>query len=220
MSLKNHLRVCLGTLKQRFMSLSGHILLDCYLEECTHYTNAAQFAHHVFRYLERHWIKRERDEGKTSIYDIYILYLVLWHDELFKEISHLLVDAVSELVEKHRKGENMEIGTGKALIEYIVSLRPDGRDLSIPIRDVYGNFLETPLRITIEASDDSLPAFLYNRPVTEYVHVSKSACTEMEERLITLVLHSGFKQPLTDGGHAPGMVKLVPDNLTVIEVGK
>jgi cullin 1 len=197
------------------------ILLDRYLDECAYYTNTARIMDHIFRYLNRHWVRRELHEGKKSIYDVYTLHLVLWHGEIFGEISHLLVDAVSELVEKHRKGEIMEFGTSKALIEFFVSIGPDGTDISIPIRDDYGNLLETPLRIAIEASDSTdPPAFLYERPVTSSVYLSGPARTEMEERLITLILHSGFKQPLTDGGHATGTVKLVPNNLAIIEVGK
>jgi cullin 1 len=93
------------------------------------------------------------DEGKRSIYGVYTLHLVLWHSELFREISHLLVDVVSELVDKHRKGDIMEAGESKAFIEFIISLEPDGTDLSDSIRDVFGDLLETPWRIALEASD-------------------------------------------------------------------
>jgi len=197
------------------------MLLDRYLDECAHYTNAAQIAHHVFRYLNRHWIKRELDEGKKSIYDIYTLHLVLWHGNLFKEISHQLVDAVSELVEKHRKGETVESGTSNTLIEFIVSLGPDNTALSSPVRDSYGNILETPLRIAIEAFDDTDPStFLYERPITAFTHINEPARTEMEERLGTLVLHSGFKRPLAQSSHDTGTIKLVTDDLAVVETGK
>jgi hypothetical protein len=125
-------------------------------------------------------------------------------------------------VEKHREGEIMAFCPSKALIEFIVSLAPDGTDLSIAIRDVYGNLLETPLRITIETASDyyDLPAYLYSRPVTAYVRISGQASTETEEQLCTLVLHSGLKQRLTNSSNAASMIKLVSSDLIVCEVGK
>jgi cullin 1 len=217
-SLADYLHQYLGKLKQRLKSISGQALLDRYLNECAHYTNAAQIINHVFRYLNRHWVKRELDEGKRSIYDVYTLHLVLWHSELFREISHLLVDAVSELVDKHRKGDIMEAGKSKAFIEFIISLEPDGADLSGSIRDVFRDLLETPWRIALKASDYSdLPVFLYKRPVTATAHIRGLTRTEMEERLI---LHSGFKQPFTNGDRDTGTVKLISNDLVITEIGK
>jgi cullin 1 len=182
---------------------------------------------HVFRYLNRHWVKRELDEGKKAVYDVYTSHLVLWHNKLFKEISDLLIDAVSQLVEEHKKGNVIEFGPSKDLIEYIVSLGLglDGTDLSVPIRDLYGNVFETPLRIAIESQDyqdyRSPSMFLYETPVTNFMLLSGRTRMDIEERLSNLILNSGFKKPLTDDSdYPPGTVNLVPTSLNVIKVGK
>ncbi|KAF3761237.1 Skp1-domain-containing protein [Cryphonectria parasitica EP155] len=195
------------------------MLLNRYLDECAHYTNAAQIIDHVFRYLNRHWIKRELDEGKKSIYDVYTLHFVFWHNELFKEIAPLLVDAVSELVDKHHEEAMIEIGTSNAFIEFIVSLEPGGTEVSGFTREVYGNLLETPLRIALEASAyQDLPAFLYERPITTSTFIGGLARKEIEERLVTLVGHSGFDQRLPNGGDRDtGTVRLVTNDLVVVE---
>lgn len=46
-------------------------LLAFYIKEWDRYTTAAKYINHLFRYLNRHWVKREMDEGKKNIYDVY-----------------------------------------------------------------------------------------------------------------------------------------------------
>lgn len=217
-SLTNYLHQYLDMIKQRLKLLHGQSLLDCYLDEYAHFTNSAQIIHYIFRYLNRHWVKRELDNGKT-VYEIYTLHLVLWHSELFHEISCDLVKAISELVEKYHDGEVIESGNSKALIKFVVSLGLDATGSSQTILDVYGSILEIPLRKgIISSSQRSFLHLLYEESLPTYE--DEPARTEMEERLVALTLCSGFAQPLTPTNDNTGMVKLVTKDLAVIEVGK
>jgi cullin 1 len=49
-------------------------LLAFYIKEWDRYTTAAKYINHLFRYLNRHWVKREMDEGKKNIYDVYTVF--------------------------------------------------------------------------------------------------------------------------------------------------
>ncbi|EAQ87198.1 hypothetical protein CHGG_03817 [Chaetomium globosum CBS 148.51] len=83
-------------------------LLSFYIREWQRYTDAAKYIHHLFRYLNRHWVKREIDEGKKHVYDVYTLHLVQWRDVLFSRVSEKVMAAVLKLVEKQRNGETIE----------------------------------------------------------------------------------------------------------------
>lgn len=77
-----YLKIHLQCVRARSKEHAGEALLEFYSEEWSRYTQAAFQINHLFRYLNRHWVKREMDEGKKNIYDIYTLHLVLWKEEI------------------------------------------------------------------------------------------------------------------------------------------
>lgn len=92
-------------------------LLAYYIKEWKRFTNAATYNNHLFRYLNRHWVKREIDEGKKNIYDIYTLHLVRWKDDMFSPTKDQVMAAVLRLVEKQRNGETIESSQIKAIVD-------------------------------------------------------------------------------------------------------
>ena len=68
-SLKDYLRRHLATLYIKRENAPDS-LLHYYSREWLNYTRAASYIHHIFRYLNRHWVKREMDEGHRNVYDI------------------------------------------------------------------------------------------------------------------------------------------------------
>lgn len=58
-------------LKLQSQGHADEALLAFYIKEWDRYTTAAKYINHLFRYLNRHWVKREMDEGKKNIYDVY-----------------------------------------------------------------------------------------------------------------------------------------------------
>lgn len=53
--------------------LSGLPLLQYYAAEWTRFTTGANYVNRLFSYLNRHWVKREKDEGRKGVYQIYIV---------------------------------------------------------------------------------------------------------------------------------------------------
>ena len=45
-------------------------LLRYYAKEWTRYTTGANYIHRLFAYLNRHWVKREKDEGRKGVYPV------------------------------------------------------------------------------------------------------------------------------------------------------
>jgi cullin 1 len=51
-------------------------LLQFYVKQWKKYTTGASYVNHIFRYLNRHWVKREIDEGHRNVYDVYTVSYV------------------------------------------------------------------------------------------------------------------------------------------------
>lgn len=92
-------------------------ILSYYIKEWKRYTTAAQYNNHVFRYLNRHWVKREMDEGKKNIYDIYTLHLVRWKEDMFHKTEKDVMAAVLRLVQRQRNGETVEHSQIKSIVD-------------------------------------------------------------------------------------------------------
>ena len=72
-NLKQYLKRHLEQLWTNSQGLVDEALLTYYIREWDRYTTAANYINHLFRYLNRHWVRREIDEGKKDIYDVYTL---------------------------------------------------------------------------------------------------------------------------------------------------
>lgn len=56
-------------------SLQDEALLQYYAREWDRYTTGANYINRLFTYLNRHWVKRERDEGRKGVYPVYTVRL-------------------------------------------------------------------------------------------------------------------------------------------------
>jgi len=51
--------------------LTDEALLRYYVAEWDRYTTGANFVHRLFAYLNRHWVRREKEEGKKDTHVVY-----------------------------------------------------------------------------------------------------------------------------------------------------
>ena len=56
---------------QQSDALQDEALLRYYAQEWDRYTTGANYINRLFTYLNRHWVKRERDEGRKGVYPVY-----------------------------------------------------------------------------------------------------------------------------------------------------
>lgn len=110
-------------------------MLQYYAREWDRYTNGANYVNRLFTYLNRHWVRREKDEGRKGIYTIYTvrqfirlitltsqLALVQWKNEFFKKLmsetgSNLITNAVLRQIELARHGEEIDGSLIKKVVE-------------------------------------------------------------------------------------------------------
>jgi cullin 1 len=57
--------------QQESEKLSDQELLKYYSEKWKDYTDGAQYVNKLFNYLNKHWVKREKDEGRKEVYTVY-----------------------------------------------------------------------------------------------------------------------------------------------------
>ncbi|KAK9435039.1 cullin-1 [Metarhizium brunneum] len=195
-NLITYLQKHLEDLVEASKSHTDEALLAYYIKEWSRYTNAAKYIHHLFRYLNRHWVKREIDEGKKNVYDVYTLHLVQWRKVLFEQVSGKVMDAVLKLVEKQRNGETIEHNQIKQVVDSFVSLGLDEADMSRSTLDVYRYYFERPfLEATAEFYTAESKQFVAENSVVEYMKKAEVRLAEEEERVV-MYLHQDIAVPL------------------------
>ncbi|KAK3940105.1 Cullin-1 [Diplogelasinospora grovesii] len=194
--LTEYLTEHLKRLVEQSKAHTDEALLAFYIREWHRYTVSAKYIHHLFRYLNRHWVKREMDEGKKNIYDVYTLHLVRWRDVLFAQVSEKVMHAVLKLVEKQRNGETIEYNQIKQVVESFVSLGLDEGDSSKTTLDVYRYHFERPfLEATKLFYQNESKQFVAENSVVEYMKKAEARLDEEEER-VKVYLHPDIAIPL------------------------
>ncbi|EXJ63993.1 Cullin 1 [Cladophialophora yegresii CBS 114405] len=179
-------------------SHSDEALLTFYIREWKRYTDAAKYNNHLFRYLNRHWVKREIDEGKKNVYDVYTLHLVKWKDDFFKAVESKVMDAVLRLVEKQRNGETIDQMQIKAIVDSFVSLGLDELDSTKSTLDVYRMYFERPfIAATKEYYTNESRRFVAENSVVEYMKKAEARLEEEKER-VGLFLHPDIMKKLME----------------------
>ncbi|EME47496.1 hypothetical protein DOTSEDRAFT_69438 [Dothistroma septosporum NZE10] len=182
--LNGYLKGHLAQVHSDMIQHQDEALLTFYIKEWKRYTQAGMYNNHLFRYLNRHWVKREMDEGKKDIYDIYTLHLVRWKEDMFGTTQNAVMDAVLRLVEKQRNGETIEQSKVKEVVNSFVSLGIDEADSTKTTLDVYRQYFEKPyLDATATYYDKESQSFLAENSVVDYMKKAEKRLDEERERV-------------------------------------
>ncbi|KAK4541634.1 hypothetical protein LTR36_007778 [Oleoguttula mirabilis] len=194
--LNEHLKRHLQGVHAEMVQHADEALLTYYIQQWKRYTTAGTYNNHLFRYLNRHWVKREMDEGKKDIYDIYTLHLVRWKEDMFGSTQNAVMDAVLRLVEKQRNGETIEQSKVKQVVDSFVALGIDEADSTKTNLDVYRQYFEKPyIEATQKFYENESAAFLAENSVVDYMKKAERRLDEEKER-VPLYLLPEIMQPL------------------------
>ncbi|KAF5371252.1 hypothetical protein D9758_004235 [Tetrapyrgos nigripes] len=186
-------------MKEKASGLQDEDLLRYYAAEWDRYTTGANYLNRLFTYLNRYWVKRERDEGKKAVYQVYTLALAQWKQHFFLPIQNenrKLAGAILRLIERQRNGEMIDQGLVKKVVFSFVSLGLDNGDPFKECLDVYKDHFETPfINATEEYYKKESEAFLASNTVSEYLKKAEDRLKEEEDR-IERYLHTKTRKEL------------------------
>ncbi|KIY67142.1 Cullin-domain-containing protein [Cylindrobasidium torrendii FP15055 ss-10] len=189
----------LKLLRDASADLEGEELLRYYAAEWTRYTTGANYINRLFTYLNRHWVKREREEGRRTVYTVYTLALVQWRGSLFAPIQQgnaRLASAVLRLIEQQRDGQPIDSALVKSVVDSFVSLGLDESDPTKVCLDVYRDHFESPFLAASETYyKKESQAFLAENSVPEYLKKAEERLREEEDR-VERDLNTHTRRPL------------------------
>uniref|UniRef100_A0A1I7T5D7 CULLIN_2 domain-containing protein n=1 Tax=Caenorhabditis tropicalis TaxID=1561998 RepID=A0A1I7T5D7_9PELO len=108
--------------------LHGEALLEYYASVWENYRFSSTVTDGLCAYLNRHWIRRELDEGRDTTYLIYTLSLVVWKKEIFDPMETKIIDAVMELVRLERTGSTINNRFIRVVVDSLVELGHDDHE--------------------------------------------------------------------------------------------
>ncbi|KAJ7804409.1 ubiquitin-protein ligase [Mycena olivaceomarginata] len=205
-------------LVQKAETLQDEALLRYYAAEWDRYTTGANYLNRLFTYLNRYWVKRERDEGKKAVYQVYTLALASWRKHLFDPLQAPLTTAILRLVAAQRDGASIDQALVKKVVDSFVSLGLDATDPNKECLDVYKEQFEAPFLAATEAYYAAeATAFLDaggaegSGNIPEYLKKAEGRLREEEERVVRY-LHAKTRKELVGKcesvllrAHAPRM---------------
>eukprot|EP00007_Cunea_sp_BSH-02190019_P009730 CAMPEP_0174244780 /NCGR_PEP_ID=MMETSP0417-20130205/36623_1 /TAXON_ID=242541 /ORGANISM="Mayorella sp, Strain BSH-02190019" /LENGTH=756 /DNA_ID=CAMNT_0015324503 /DNA_START=51 /DNA_END=2321 /DNA_ORIENTATION=- len=157
-------------------------LLVYYSKRWENYTVSMSKVNHVFQYLNRHWIKREAEDGK-KVYEVYVMSLVKWHDHMFLPLKERLTSGLLTLIERDRTGEQVDHSLIKGVINSFACLGLDDSGKGSNL-DVYLDCFQRPFldRTSLFYTQESAQ-FIASNTVSDYMRKVEGRFQEEDLRV-------------------------------------
>ena len=172
----------------------GPELLTYYKKEWQNYQFAVKVLNGTCRYLNRHWVQRERDERgedkDNMVYEILDLGIIQWRELFYNNRSKQLIEEVLKVIEKERNNEGVESTELMSTVinsfvvlglkKLIIDKNKDEPNLAI----YEGGFERQFLSQTREYYQKESNTFLASNSVVEYLKKVQTRFEEEQKRVL------------------------------------
>lgn len=181
--LKKFLEDYLGKITTSGANRHDEFLLDFYSKNWADYILSSNVIHHIFLYLNRHWVRREQEDKNAEVYEVYSLSLVIWREILLKQLQITVTKAVVNLIRKERNGDTINTTFVTCVRDSYVNMGVSTNFRSDPLVYYKTNF-ESPLieetKVYYQLESDE---FLRSNPVAEYIKRALGRLAEEKHRV-------------------------------------
>lgn len=140
----------------------------------------------LFTYLNRHFVKRERDGGNKDVYRVYDMTIFTWREHLFKEFNERLTSVILVLIERERNGEIINSYLiSRAIASYIeLGIDKDAPNAGVTNLSVYrSNFEKIFINETERYYTAERDEFVQQNSFTEYMKRCERRISEEKTRI-------------------------------------
>jgi len=134
--LRDFLRDFLHRMAATGLESQDEALLQYYKVAWNNYIFSSAVTHHIFLYMNRHWIRRVR-EDKNDVYEVYSLAMLMWRDSLLVELGSRVTEAVVRLITRERDGDPINTQLVSCIKQSYIDMGVENRRLRCGRLDYY-----------------------------------------------------------------------------------
>ena len=194
-NLQGFLRQHLGNLTTEGLQNHDEVLLVFYQSSWNDYIFSSVVAHHIFLYMNRHWIRRVLEDNR-DVFEVYSLAMVMWRDSLLGELEGRVTEAVIRLITKERDGEPINTLLVSCIKQSYIAIGISSQKQRQSKLHYYRKHLESALaRETWKYYKIKSFEFLQENSVADYVRKALVHLSEEKAR-VDRYLHETSMEPM------------------------